>query len=110
MDAITTEQLLREIQTVSAISRAVQRIEQRLIDIDILDLRVHLVSGLFISVFYNLASHKTSFALIQDQKRIFGADNAKIGWHLHPFSDPSRHDTCEPITFSEFLARAENHP
>lgn len=107
MDAVTTGQLLFEIRNVCAASRIVSRIEQRYIDTDILDVRVHLTSNSFISVFYNLDSNKTSFALIQDAKRTMGADNAKMGWHRHPFGTPEQHEPCEPVTFRDFVAQVE---
>jgi hypothetical protein len=27
---------------------------------------------------------KTAFALIVGERRIYGKDNAKMGWHVHP--------------------------
>ena len=63
----------------------------------------------FINAFYNLATGKTAFALIQTNQRIYGADNAKIGWHYHPFANPRQHIDCSPMTFTAFLQAVEDH-
>lgn len=62
--------------------------------------------GVFIAVFFNAETMKTSFALIKQDQRIFGADNTR-GWHLHPFGDTENHFTCGEISFESFLAQVE---
>jgi hypothetical protein len=70
-------------------------------------LRVDVKSGGFIDVFYNEQTETTAFALIKKGKRAFGADNTG-GWHIHPFSDPTRHDPLPgPMSFAEFVAELE---
>jgi len=52
---------------------------------------------------------KLHLLLIQENKRIYGADNAKIGWHYHPFADPRQHINCESMTFAAFLQAVEDY-
>ena len=81
-------------------------------DVQVLDdvvvkIRVTLVAAAFVNVFYNADSGKCAFALIEDGRRIFGADNAYIGWHLHPFDNPEQHLPCAEMSFIEFLNAVE---
>ena len=72
-------------------------------------LRVPLTIGGFVDSFYNEHSGTTAYALIQNNQRIFGADNTG-GWHLHPFNDPKRHDQLPAaMSFAEFIAYIEQH-
>ena len=72
-----------------------------------LNLRAHLTDGTFADAFYNEATGKTSFALIKDTRRIFGADN-KGGWHWHLFDAPETHSPAsDAVTFNDFLSRIE---
>lgn len=110
MAAITTTQLFYEVRRACHHSSLVRHIEERILDVDILHVRVHLtLSETFINAFYNLATDKTAFALIQTGRRIYGVDNAKVGWHYHPFADPSQHIVCSQMTFAEFLQEVEKH-
>ncbi len=78
-----------------------------ILDLDILNLRVHLVDNSFIEVFYNEVTDKTSFALIDADQRIYGKDNAKMGWHMHPLNNPKAHHRCKQVSFETFLAEVE---
>jgi len=110
MAAVTTIHLLSDVRRACSGSAWVQHIEERIVDIDVLHVRVYLTpSNTFINVFFNLASDKKAFALVQAGKRIYGADNAKMGWHSHPFADPSQHIICPEVTFSEFLQSVEGY-
>ncbi len=110
MAAVTTEQLLSELQQACYRSALVDHVETRVIDADTLSARVHLTHAeTFISVFYNVATDKTAFALVESGQRIYGADNAKMGWHTHPLRNPAPHEPCQPVQFNEFLARVEGH-
>ena len=110
MAALTTTQLLYEIRRACRRSSLVHHMEERIVDIDILHVRVHLtLSETFINAFYNLATDKTAFALVQTGRRIYGVDNATVGWHYHPFADPSQHITCPQMAFAEFLQEVERH-
>ena len=74
----------------------------------VLKLRVHLGASLFIDIFFNAETSKTSFALIKDAQRIFGVDNTR-GWHLHPFGSPESHCPCEVMSFVSFLRQVEDN-
>lgn len=107
---ISPLQRLVEVQQACYTSPIVSYVEEVLVDVDLLKVRVYLTEGeLFIEVFYNCVTDKTSFALIQAGRRVYGADNAKMGWHKHPFDAVNRHVSCPPVTFAEFLADVEDH-
>lgn len=70
-------------------------------------LRVPLTIGGFVEAFCNEETGTVAFAMIQDDKRVFGADNTG-GWHLHPFDDPEQHLTISaPMTFAALIAAIE---
>ncbi|MCD4739465.1 MAG: hypothetical protein K8R89_09455 [Anaerolineae bacterium] len=110
MAAVTTSQLLHELRQACNQSSPVSHIEERLIDADILSVRVHLtIAHIFINAFYNVTTGKTAFALVRENQRLYGVDNAKMDWHRHPFDDPTRHVPCAPIRFTDFLTEVEAH-
>lgn len=103
-------QRLVELQQACYTSPSVSYVEEVLVDIDILKVRVYLAQvKMFIDVFYNCMTDKTSFALIKAGRRVYGADNAKMGWHKHPFDAAGQHISCPPTTFAEFLADVESY-
>jgi hypothetical protein len=59
-------------------------------------------------MFHNQETGTTAFALIKDEKRIFGADNTGT-WHLHPFEKPEPHEPSEPIGAGTFVRFVEQH-
>lgn len=72
-----------------------------------ISLRVAIQSVGFVDAFYNEQTATTAFALIREGQRAFGVDNAG-GWHVHPFSDPQRHDPLPgSLSFAEFVAEIE---
>lgn len=81
----------------------------QILDDTVIKIRVILIYKAFIDVFYNADTGNCSYALIEDAARIFGADNAFIGWHIHPFDDPSQHIPSSEITFADFLKAVEEH-
>ena len=110
MAAVTTEQLLFELQQICYHSASVDRVETQVIDSDTWRVRVHLARAeTFIDVFYNVTTDKTAFALVESGQRVYGVDNARRGWHEHPFHHPAKHANCAPIEFAEFLARVEEY-
>ncbi len=56
---------------------------------------------------YNAQTKKYSFALIKENKRIFGMDNTK-GWHVHPFENPDSYLPADDINLSIFLSFINN--
>ena len=72
-----------------------------------ISLRVNIASGGFIDAFYNERTDTMAFAFIRAGQRLFGVDNTG-GWHIHPFSDPDRHDPLAgPLLFAEFVDEIE---
>jgi len=61
----------------------------------------------FVNIYYNAVTGTTSYAYIESNKRIFGANNMKIGWHWHPYNSVQRHVPGKPITIAEFLKALE---
>ncbi|MBN2393431.1 MAG: hypothetical protein JXR84_22050 [Anaerolineae bacterium] len=108
--SVSPLQRLIEVEQACYTSPIVSYVEEVLVDSDILKVRVYLVQDeMFIDVFYNVATDKTSFALIKAGQRVYGADNAKMGWHKHPFDAAQRHRACPPVAFAEFLADVERY-
>jgi hypothetical protein len=96
---LTLQEAYQHIVYTSAQSPMVIGLEPLLLEEPVLKLRVYLGASLFVDVFYNAETGKTSFALIKDGQRIFGADNPR-GWHLHPFGSPERHCPCDATSFA----------
>jgi hypothetical protein len=114
MAAMTTIELLRELVTACVPSPLVESYVVREMDEDVLSVRVHLGAGAcgegaFISVFFNVTTEKAAFALVVENQRVYGKDNAKMGWHVHPFEAPHEHRTCQASSFGEFLGEVESH-
>ncbi|MBI4745064.1 MAG: hypothetical protein HY786_00600 [Deltaproteobacteria bacterium] len=80
----------------------IKGIDILLLDEPALKVRAVLNESIFIDVFYNAETCKYSFALIRDNKRIFGADNLR-GWHIHPFENPDEHIDSDPVSLENFL-------
>ncbi len=57
----------------------------------------------FVDVRYNSRTGSTSYAYIEGKRRVFGANNWKIGWHIHPFEETEKHVPCKPLTIGDFL-------
>ncbi|MBU1487201.1 hypothetical protein KKH56_04025 [bacterium] len=105
---IDASSFLKEIIHICNKSGIVITYESDIEDDLIVKVRVYLIKDDFIDVFYNAGNRKTSFALIKNKKRIYGADNAlPIGWHIHPFEDPQTHIPSGTVTFEEFIKTIE---
>ncbi len=46
-------------------------------------------------------------SLIEASSRVFGADNAFAGWHIHPFDSPNQHVPSSEVSFEKFLKTIE---
>ena len=104
---VTPHSLLDRIIDACNQSAIVTSYTVRSLDLDILNVRVYLVDDSFIEAFYNVTTNKTAFALIVNNQRIYGKDNAKLGWHVHPMDNPSAHNLCPPVSFEKFLIEVE---
>ena len=105
---LTAQEMYRYILDTSVQSSMVTGIALLLLEEPVLKLRAYVGALVFVDVFFNAETGKTSFALIKDQHRIFGADNTR-GWHLHPFESPESHYPCETMSFAGFLRHVETH-
>ena len=103
MAGLNAFEFARSIQDVCHESTRVISYDVQVLDDIVAKIRVVLANDAFIDVFYNAGSGKCSYALIQKNLRVFGADNAFIGWHLHPFGNPEQHVVCAEVSFEEFL-------
>lgn|SRR5574341_161570 len=84
-------------------SRAfIRGVEILLLDEPVVKIKSVIDDKTHISIFFNADTVKYSFALIKNDRRIFGADNVG-GWHVHPFEDPESHQDSDEITFTRFL-------
>ncbi|MBS1249705.1 MAG: hypothetical protein MAG431_01286 [Chloroflexi bacterium] len=107
MAGVTTHKLIENIIAVCAQSPIVRAYTVRSYDLDILSMRIHLLDDSFIEVFYNIITNKTAFTYIVEDIRVYGKDNTKMGWHVHPMGNPTEHISCEEVSFSDFLAEVE---
>ncbi len=59
--------------------------------------RVYLEKKRILQVYFNQITGTTAFALIEEEKRLWGIDfdNFK-GWHLHPLESPESHKDINP--------------
>lgn len=68
--------------------------------------RAFLKKGRFLRVYFNGKTGTIAFALIENGKRIWGADcDSMRGWHIHPVNDPESHVAC-PAMNAEMAANA----
>ena len=102
-------QFARRVQETCDRSELVLTYDIRILDDTIVKIRVVLTDGPFIDVFYNADSGKCSYALVEGSVRIYGADNAFIGWHVHPFDDPRDHVHSPEVSFGDFLTAVEKY-
>jgi hypothetical protein len=59
-------------------SPVVSHIEERVVDTDILSVRVHLTAAnTFINVFYNVTTDKVAFALVEGRYRLYGVETPR---------------------------------
>jgi len=77
-------------------------VEILLIDEPVAKIKAVINKDTFINIFYNAETSKYSFALIKNNKRIFGIDNTKR-WHIHPFANPESHTEATAVDLLDFL-------
>ena len=109
MARMSTFEFARTIQAACDQSSLVVTYDVRILDNTVVKIRVFLTYGAFIDVFYNTDTGNCSYALIEGAARVFGADNAFIGWHIHPFDDPNQHLPSSEASFDDFLKIVEAH-
>ncbi len=82
----------------------IQRVEHQIIG-KVAKLRLFLADDRFVVIYYNYNAQtgSTSYAYIEGEDRLFGANNMKIGWHIHPWGEEDKHVKSKPVTVEEFL-------
>jgi len=109
MARISASEFARLVQDDCHQSSLVVSYEVQILDDTVVKIRVVLTLDAFIAIFYNADSGKCSYALIEHGVRVFGADNAFIGWHIHPFNAPEEHIPASEVSFADFLSAIENN-
>jgi len=70
--------------------------------------KIFLHQDMFLEIYFNEATGTVAFALIKDQKRIWGIDNDTIrGWHQHPVEAPETHVEIKPMSVFEIVKEFE---
>lgn len=73
--------------------------------------RLYLSPSLFVQAYRNDRFETTNFALIHNDRRIYGRDELSNEWHRHPEHDPAEHDVSaegrREVTLVEFLDEVE---
>ena len=109
MAHISAFEFARTVQDICDRSDLVVSYNVRILDDTVSKIRVALTYEAFIDVFYNSDTGKCSYALVEESTRVFGADNAFIGWHIHPFDNPNQHVPSSEVPFEKFLKTVEEH-
>lgn len=63
----------------------------------------------FMEIYYNEQTETMAFALINNDKRIWGIDYDNIRrWHEHPVEDPSTHKSISNKNIAEIVSELKN--
>lgn len=63
-----------------------------------------LRKSMFLEVYYNELTETIAFALIEEQRRIWGIDRDNIrDWHIHPLDNPAKHTNIKPLSVFEII-------
>lgn len=109
MAQLNAFEFARSVQNECDQSDLIASYDVQILDDTVVKIRAILTDATFIDVFYNADTRKCSYTLIKNKKRVFGADNSFIGWHLHPFENPSNHQLSRELSFAEFLSHIERN-
>lgn len=101
MGLLTWQERYRHIVLACAQSAIITGIEPLVLEEPVLKLRAHVGALVYVEVFFNADTGKTSLALIKEGKRFFGADHTR-GWHIHPFDNPDAHAPSAAVSFDGF--------
>jgi hypothetical protein len=66
--------------------------------------RVSLQKNRFLQVYFNEITGTLAFALIEEDRRIWGIDFDNLrDWHFHPLENPEHHVNTHPQTIEELI-------
>ena len=69
-------------------------------------IKVFLKNQIRLNIFYNKHLKVQSFALIENNNRIWGLDNDKrLGWHEHTIANPDFHKKVKNHTIKEIIEK-----
>ena len=108
MASVTPSDLLKQLAFVCANSDFVSTYTVIVNDEKTLVVRVYLTNETWINAFYNVVTGGVSFAWFRGRQRLYGKDNSKRIWHVHPFNATRIHQPCDPVDFETFLREVEN--
>lgn len=106
---MTVAEFMRQVYAVAASSSICGIPALRRLTSTTVNLRLDLVTGDFIDIFFNEQTDTLAYAVIRYDKRVFGADNTG-GWHIHPWHRPGSHEALSgPMPFAAFVEDVERH-
>ena len=107
-----TDELERQMHTAGARFRIFQRITTLVKGDEALKIRFFIRPRFFVQVYADAFTGTRNFALIMDERRIYGRDCQRCrNWHRHPFDQPDAHNTSpagsRPVGVEEFLEEVQ---
>jgi hypothetical protein len=58
----------------------------------------------FLDIYLNSRTGTLAFALVKDQRRIWGVDRDTVrGWHEHPLNDPEAHVAIDALSVADIV-------
>ncbi len=102
MTAGTPYEFLAGVESALQTQRLSCRVEVLILSAKSLKVNLHFGERLFLAVRFNARNGRIDFALIRNEKRIYGCDNLG-SWHYHPYENPAQHIPCEPPTIDSFI-------
>ena len=68
--------------------------------------RVLLLKSRFLQIYFNEKTDTMAFALIEDERRIWGIDFDRMrNWHLHPLTNPDDHIQTDPMSIDTIISQ-----
>ncbi|MFH0947728.1 MAG: hypothetical protein V1833_01845 [Elusimicrobiota bacterium] len=104
---MSINQFVKQVLLSCAEFQWIQKIERQQIK-NRIRLRLYIERN-FVDVYYNAEKKVISYAYIECGKRIFGANNMRIGWHIHPYKNEETHRKTNTISIKQFLKLLEKH-
>lgn len=102
MPELLVQQVLQAVQT----HPWIRRVEYQVVG-KVARLRLFLADDRFVAVYYNAQTGSISYAYIEGEQRLLGANNMKIGWHIHPYGQEATHIPSQPVSIEAFLRLLE---
>lgn len=88
-----------------------ERIEIVDIHREAIKLKLYAMEGFYVQAYFNNATGTRNFVAILTNKRIFGRDCDRKGWHQHTFENPEGHNLSpegrNEVSLTEFLAELQ---